>query len=410
MRYRSRRWLQAKRDHNSRMKGNIVFRTWARRFGVAALAVSAVAATGLSTVSAGAAAKPAAAVKKAGAVFGSGSDAAYKSTSALDTLYNQSSGCRTIIQPPETVQPSDFSCLPDDVNTIKTENYTHDVVSEAYPLGASVGISQVCANLSKVNFARNVRTPSATDCTGLHFVSFARDGLAWECFGGCHGVTNLTKTQLQGIYGNCSINDWSQVGGSAGPIVVYGVNPGAGVKSNWNKYLGLSATGDTFCAPNAAHVIHQNENQEIFANGDQASAIFYFAISNWNTVIAPNPDGSALGSLEGVTPSEAHITDGTYALGFNEGFVYCAASTGAAPCPQKASKQTLNYVGETKGWVCKASATGDHRGAHSVDPLTGDNYRLEIENTLGSFGLVPIAYGPTGGSAVGSSFCRETDH
>jgi hypothetical protein len=101
-----------------------------------------------------------------------------------------------------------------------------------------------------------------------------------------------------------------------------------------------------------------------------------------NTVIAPNPDG----------------------------FVYCAASTGTAPCPKKASKQTVNYVGETKGWVCKASVTGDHRGAHSTDPLTGDNYHFEIEHTLSNFGLVPIAYGPTGGSATGSSFCRETDH
>jgi hypothetical protein len=181
------------------------------------------------------------------------------------------------------------------------------------------------------------------------------------------------------------------------------------VKSNWNKYLGLSSTGDTFCTPNAAHVIHQNENQEIFANGDQADAIFYFAISNWTTVVGPNPDGSSLGSLEGVTPTQAHIGDGTYALGFNEGFVYCSAKTGAAPCPKVASKQTQNYVNETTGWVCKASATGDHKGAHATDPVTGDNYRTEIENSLSSFGLVPIGYGPTGGSASGSSFCREID-
>jgi hypothetical protein len=349
-----------------------------------------------------------AATTKAGKAFGSGSDASYKPTSALDTLYNQSAGCRTIIQPPETVQPTDFSCLADDANTIKTENYSHDVISEAYPLGASVGITQVCANLSGVNFARNTRAAKSTDCTGLHFVSFARDGLAWECFGTCHGVTNLTKTQLQQIYGDCSITDWSQVGGSAGPIVVYGVNPGSGVKSNWNGYLGIS--DDTHCAPNAAHVIHQNENQEILANGDQANAIFYFSIASWNTVVAANPDGSALGSLEGVTPTQAHVGDGTYPLGFNQGFVYCASSTGTAPCPKPTSKQALKYIGETKGWICKASTTGDHRSAHSTDPLTGDNYRLEIENTLKSFGLVPIGYGPTGGSATGSSFCRETDH
>src|SRR5262249_10222883 len=156
--------------------------------------------------------------------------------------------------------------------------YAHDVVSEAYPLGSSVGITQVCGNLSKVNFARNVRAPKSTDCTGLHFVADSRDGLAWECFGNCHGVTNLTKVQLQGIYGSCTIKNWSDVGGSAGPIDVYGVVAGAGVKSNWNSYLGIS--DDTACTPDKQHVIHQNSNAEILANGDQANAIFYFSIAS----------------------------------------------------------------------------------------------------------------------------------
>jgi hypothetical protein len=387
------------------MKGNIVFRSWKARIGVAALAAVTLGSVGFTTAGA-TAAKPAAKPVKAVQIIGSGSDAAYKPTSALDTLYNQSTGCNTIVT--SGSQPLDYSCLADSADTIKTENYAHDVVSEEYPLGASVGIAQVCANLGKANFARNVRAPKSTDCTGLHFVSDARDGLAWECFGTCHGVTNLTKVQLQGIYGNCSINNWDQVGGSDAPIVVYGVVPGAGVKSNFNSYLGI--TDDTHCAPpDGKHVIHQNENQEILANGDQANAIFYFSIASWLTNVAPHPDGSSLGSLETVTPTQAHIADGTYPLGFNEGFVYCAGSTGAAPCPKKASKQTLNYIGETKGWIRKASATGDHKGAHAIDPLTGVNYRTEIENTLSSFGLVPIAYGPTGGSASGSSFCREID-
>jgi ABC-type phosphate transport system substrate-binding protein len=388
------------------MKGSIVFRTWVLRLGVVALATATV--TGATISSSGAkSARPAKKGVKAVQILGSGSDAAYKPVSALDTLYNQSAGCTTIVT--SGTQPLDFSCLPDPPGTIKTEDYAHDVVSNAYPLGSSNGIAQVCAGLGGVSFATNVRAPKSTDCTGLHFVSFARDGLAWECFGTCHGVTNLTKVQLQGIYGNCSITNWSQVGGSSAPIVVYGVVPGAGVKSNWNSYLGIS--DDTHCAPaDGKHVIHQNENQEILANGDQANAIFYFSVASWNTNVAPNPDGSALGSLEGVAPNTTTIANGTYPLGFNEGFAYCASSTGAAPCPKPATKQTLSYVGETNGWICKASTTGDHRGSHANDPVTGDNYRVEIENTLQAFGLVPIGYGPTGGSASGSSFCRETDH
>lgn len=375
-----------------------MFRSWVTRLGVVALAAGTLA--GMTVTPSGAA------VKKAVQLLGSGSDAAYKPISALDDLYNQSPGCNTIVT--TGTQPLDFSCLADTANTIKTENYEHDVVSDAYPLGSSNGIAQVCASLGKVNFATNVRAAKSTDCTGLHMVSFARDGLAWECFGTCHGVTNLTKVQLQGIYGNCSITNWNQVGGSAAPIVVYGVVPGAGVKSNWNSYLGIS--DDTHCAPaDGKHVITQNENQAILANGDQANAIFYFSIATWNTNVAPHPDGSVLGSLEGVAPTQTNIGNGTYPLGFNEGFVYCAASTGAAPCPKPAPKQAQNYIGETTGWICKGAATGDHTGAHAIDPLTGVNYRTEISNTISSFGLVPIAYGPTGGSASGSSFCRETD-
>jgi ABC-type phosphate transport system substrate-binding protein len=305
-------------------------------------------------------------------------------------------------------QPLDYSCLADTSDTKHTENYEHDVVSEHYPLGASNGIAQLCANLGNVSFARNTRAPKSTDCTGLHFVSFARDGLAWECFGTCHNVTNLTKVQLQGIYGDCSITNWSQVGGSTGAIRVYGVVPGSGVKSNWNGYLGIS--DDTHCAPaDGKHVIHQNENQEILANGDQANAIFYFSIASWNTNVKPHPDGSKLGNLESVAPTPGNIANGTYALGYNQGFVYCKSSTGTSPCPKPADGPTINYVGETTGWVCKAGAAGNHTGAHNLDPITKVNYRVEIQSTLLSYGLVPIGYGPTGGSASGSSFCRETD-
>jgi ABC-type phosphate transport system substrate-binding protein len=380
------------------MKGNILFRSWKARIGVAALAAVTLAGVGFNSAGA--------ATVKSTNIVGSGSDASYKPTTALDTLYNQSAGCNTIVT--SGVQPLDYSCLADTTGTIKTENYAHDLVSEEFPLGASNGIAQLCANLGNVSFARNTRAVKSSDCTGLHFVSFARDGLAWECFGTCHNVTNLTKVQLQGIYGDCSINNWSQVGGTAGPIVVYGVNPGSGVKSNFNSYLGI--TDDTHCAPaDGKHVIKQNENASILANHDQANAIFYFSIASWLTQIKPHPDTSKLGNLESVVPSQANISNGTYPLGFNEGFVYCKASTGASPCPKPATAATLRYVNETTGWICKGSAAAPHLAAHANDATTHVNYRTEIEQTLAFSGLVPITYGPTGGSAAGSSFCRETD-
>ena len=121
-----------------------------------------------------------------------------------------------------------------------TENAYHDIVSEVYPTGASVGITQLCSNSNGVDFVRMTRSFGTSDCTGLHFVSFAVTGLAWECFGTCHGVTNLTKAQLQGIYGDCSITNWSQVGGTPGVIKKYAVQAGSGIKKVFDTYLGIT--------------------------------------------------------------------------------------------------------------------------------------------------------------------------
>jgi ABC-type phosphate transport system substrate-binding protein len=343
------------------------------------------------------------AATKAGKVFGAGSDVTYKLQVALDTLYNNSAGCTTVAATGQQ-QPLDFSCLPDDPSTITTENYAHDVVSEAYPSGASVGISQLCANLGGVDFVRNTRTTKSGDCTGMHFVPFARDGIAWECFGTCHNVTNLSTAQLQGIYGNCSITDWSQVGGTAGPIKVYSVKPGSGIRTQWTGFLGISS--DNACSPDSAHIIRQNQNAPILANGDQNDAIFYFSVGNHRTNVKFD-DGSKLGNLNGVTPSVVNVGAGTYPFTYYLSEVYCAASSGSSPCPAPASQQTLNYVQESTGWLCKGDATSPHTGPHATDPETGVNYRIEIQRTISAFGFAPLPYGVTGGSASGSSFCRE---
>src|SRR5262249_39587768 len=107
-------------------------------------------------------------VIKPSQILGSGSDTTYQMMAALDTLYNDSAGCTPIAAPGNT-QPLDFRCIPPDpAGTITTENYPHDVVREAYPLGSSSGISQLCqqglAGVANMQFARSSRTSRATDC------------------------------------------------------------------------------------------------------------------------------------------------------------------------------------------------------------------------------------------------------
>jgi ABC-type phosphate transport system substrate-binding protein len=340
-------------------------------------------------------------------VFGSGSDVTYQMSVGLDTLYNGSYGC-TVVPAPNTVpQPLDFSCVPDEPGTITTENYQHDVVSQAYPNGASIAINQLCSNVGAVSVVRNTRTARSSDCKGLRFVPYARDGLAWVCFNACHGVSNLTTAQLQGIFGDCSINNWSQVGGSAGPIKVYGVKTGSGIKSNWNSFLGLGSEGDTACTPGPDHVIRQNQNGPILANGDQDDAIFYWSAGNHRSFLK-KPDGSKLGRLNGVVPSIVNIGSGAYPFSFFLSNVYCGATSSSGPCPVQASAATLRYVHETTGWICKAGTDSPNRlNAHSINPQTGLNYRSEIVKVINAWGFAALPYGPTGGSASGSSFCRQ---
>ena len=108
-------------------------------------------------------------------ILGSGSDTTYFMLAQhLDLLYNVSTGCRVIALPGDT-QPLDNECLSDTGVEVHTENYAHDRVSEANPLGSSVGILQLCgqgqSGVAHIDFARSSRAPKNPDsCTGLHFV------------------------------------------------------------------------------------------------------------------------------------------------------------------------------------------------------------------------------------------------
>src|SRR5689334_13544355 len=174
-------------------------------------------------------------------ILGSGSDTTQFMMGALDNLYQFSPGCDQLAIPPAS-QQLDFSCsAPDPAGTITTENYQHDQVHEATFLGSSSGISQLCkqgqSNVATINFARSSRAPAGSDCTGLHFVAYARDGISWEAWdkvtatsvSGIHNMNNqadtcagsggatqfcLSQSQLQGIFISCSITNWSQVGRS----------------------------------------------------------------------------------------------------------------------------------------------------------------------------------------------------
>ena len=367
----------------------------------------------------------AASATKPTAILGSGSDTTYPMMVQLDQLYNDSPGCETVAVAPQ-VQPLDFSCLPDLPNTITAENYAHDQVTEAYPLGSSNGINQLClgkaAGAAPISFARSSRVPGGSDCTGLNFVGYARGGLAWECWPtptdgtspGCTGVTNLTQPQLNKIFVTCAYTNWNQVGGNNVPIDVYQAQPGSGTLSTWQGFVGGTVAGAYACIPPAfqlqpngvgSHIAEEHDNTLIDVTNpaggfaDQGNAIYYIEFGRWTNAYSPtgtNPDGSVLGQVNGVTPSISSIQDLSYPFGRYLFNVYCVAKVCGGS--KKAKAPVVNYVGP-QGWICKSENKHKTGGVADVNPLTGNLFRGppsggqptgDIPNAIRKAGFVPL--------------------
>jgi len=360
-------------------------------------------------------------------ILGSGSDTTYNMMVALGTVYNNSAGCEVIASP----QVKDFSCTGTPLISAN-ENYFHDVVSEAYPIGSGGGVGQLCskglAGTANIDFARSSRVPISTDCTGLHFVAYARDGVSWECFptfklagcGGATGVTNLTTSQLKAIFVTCTTTTWSQVGGRAAtPITVYVPQGNSGTGVTWAAFLGVNLAAGAVLSnclspgsngsPGApgSHVSFENTNQYIIANGDQKTAIFPYSIGVYTQTYGSSNgtkiDKSELMSINGVTPTPANVTNQTFPVLRDLFNVYCAGDpTNKNLCgtAKKSPAWVTNFVGE-QGWICKGeSSHNDLNGKPDTDPITGAAYRTksavgkspngEIPDIIRSQGFVPI--------------------
>ena len=322
-------------------------------------------------------------------------------------------------------------------NVPRTENYEHDQMTSAYFLGSGNGITQLCdqglANVAHIDYARSSRALKSSDCTGLHFVAYANDSISWEAFnvtgGGTVGMNNttspcnggicLTQTQLQDIFVTCTITNWDQVGGANVTIDPYTPQPGSGTRSTFDSFLGgssdtcINQRNNTDPGYAASHIIPENANTAIVANGDQANAIFPFSYGVWKTQVN-GAYSSLLGQVDGQVPSSKSFP---YVRALYN--VYCGPtdtngnpSQCAANTPGKAgsSAQTVAFVGP-EGWICK-SATGVAGSktltGHVVDPYspTKLNFFTEIENTIKTQGFVPLSYGLIGGGDLSSDYCR----
>ena len=317
-----------------------------------------------------------------------------------------------------------------------SENYGHDILSEAYFLGSSAGILQMCdqgqAGVAHIDFARSSRAPvlppnSSPDCAGLDFVAYARDAITWEAFnisgsgvsqmqvspgnvsGGCNGTSSgpaicLTQAQLQGIFVNCSITDWDQVDGNPNvsvPISIYTDQPASGTRKTFDKFLGGSSSSCIPAAQQATHIIPENSNSGIPVS-DEAGAIYPFSFGVW-TLNVHGQGNAVLGAIDGVVANATTISNLTFPYGRFLYNVYCkgGVSGGCTPDSNTARHDAaVNYVGPT-GWICKGAAQ------HAKNAFSNHFYRQDIQSAISANGFVPEALGVIGGGVGGSDYCRN---
>ncbi len=346
-------------------------------------------------------------VQRATLIRGSGSDTTYFLLQDMDAHYNASKGCFSEVLPGNT-QPLDNSCVVDDRSYPTKANVDHDVALSYFPLGSSNGIAQLCqrglAGVTLIDYARASRGPKSSDCAGLRFVAFAKDALPWASFKDVSGaasanVDSLTQQELKDIFVNCTITNWSQVGGADAEIIVYAPQAGSGTRSAFDGFVGGSSDScipDEFKDGNGANgerVIFENTCSPV-AEADKAAAILPYSYGKYQTT---GGEGCSLGAIDGVEPSPQTISDGSFPF---SRFLYNVYRQGFSE--NNATDATMEYINEDTGWLCKTAAE------HDVNPSTGVNYRTEVENILQENGVTPIVEGPIGGGVAGTSHCRVT--
>ena len=377
-------------------------------------------------------------------ILGSGSDTTQILMLHLDGLYSISEGCAKFTS---ATVPLDFSCIaPDPPGTITSENYEHDLVAEADFLGSSTGIKQLChqgeANVATIDFARSSRANKLGDCTGLHFVAYARDGISLESndngtTSGIHLMNNpdplctglgfcLTQTNIQNIYKNCTTTNWNQVGGQAGTIQIYTPQSGSGTRSAFEGFVGVADSSVCITAdgqPASHATVPENQNTGIVA-ADVPFFIFPFSFAIYHTEVN-DAGGFRLASIDGQVPNATTIASGAFPYARFIYNVFCsttAATTCGASPHHLVTQKTVDYVGE-EGWICKpglnenSSWVGNGnvpaldasmQAPHSVSPHYNANWAVIIKNKITSRGFAPLPIAAIGGGDLNSDHCRLT--
>jgi phosphate transport system substrate-binding protein len=308
------------------------------------------------------------------------------------------------------IPPTNKHPFPASVTVAK--DYTHPAwtynssdAAHTPPDGSSAGIAALQAEKRGIiSFARSSRGPNPGETSTLEFWAYALGALDWVKFpGSLAPAGGLTQAQLIGIY-TCDPNtgapffsDWSQVGGSAGPIIKYAPQTGSGTYSFFNSKLLNGATIDTNCDDAHKSTYLQEHDARGVTDADKPRAIFAYDWARYNAqkkgFEANLTNGAILGAF-GVTtpvvPTASNVNEKSTRF-FGTRYVFNVLRRGNHP--KKAVSQyqdLLGFVGVKPkksggaGYICSGRAKADIIAA----------------------GFVPLVK-KSGSIALPSSFCRK---
>jgi ABC-type phosphate transport system substrate-binding protein len=137
-----------------------------------------------------------------------------------------------------------------------------------------------------VDFARSASNRSASDpacaTSGICYVDLAGDAVDWTTTANSDAPASLTVAQLQKIY-ECSVTNWSKVGGKSAPIEAFLPQTQSGVRTFFLAAIGVTTPGscvsDGATSQFPAGTIQENEGQDPVLNSPEA--IFPYSVADW---------------------------------------------------------------------------------------------------------------------------------
>ena len=163
--------------------------------------------------------------------------------------------------------------------------------------GSGSGINGVLSGTCDIGLSsRELKQEEIDQGAEAHIV--ALDGVA-VVVNPANPVADLTVEQIAAIYTG-EITNWSELGGADAPIAVYGREDGSGTRSAFEEIVGVEGA--------CKYAAEYGSTGDVIANvAGNVNAIGYASLSAVDETV------SAV-KVNGVTPSETTVKDGTYPI------------------------------------------------------------------------------------------------